>query len=124
VSSTLPPIYVDEIRIGQVVTNLISNATAYSEQGTKIVLEAHRSDQEIVVSVTDQGIGIPSEYIDKVFDRFYRLESGIARKIGGTGLGLSICKGIVEQHDGRIWVQSTPDGGSKFSFSLPIAEDS
>lgn len=124
VSSTLPPIYVDEIRIGQVITNLISNATAYSEQGTKIVLEAHRSDQEIVVSVTDQGIGIPPEYIDKVFDRFYRLESGIARRMGGTGLGLSICKGIVEQHGGRIWVQSTSDGGSKFSFSLPIAEDS
>lgn len=124
VLSTLPPIYVDEIRIGQVITNLISNAAAYSEHGTKIILEAHRSGYEIIVSITDQGIGIPSEYIDKVFDRFYRLESGIARRMGGTGLGLSICKGIVEQHGGKIWAESIPEGGSKFRFSLPNADDS
>jgi PAS domain S-box-containing protein len=118
----LPQVYVDQIRIGQVITNMVSNAASYSEEGTRIVLEAGKVNGEVVISVTDQGIGISSQHIDKVFDRFYRLESGVARRRGGTGLGLSICKGIAEEHGGRIWVTSKPGQGSKFSFSLPIIE--
>ncbi len=117
-------IYADEIRIGEVITNLVANAASYSEEGTPIILRTDQTDGHIIVSVTDQGIGIPPEHVDKVFDRFYRLESGVARRRGGTGLGLSICKGIVESHDGSIWVKSTPDKGSTFSFSLPIADNS
>ena len=118
----MPMVYVDQIRIGQVITNLVSNAAAYSEEGTNIILEAKRVNSDVVVSVTDQGIGISSQHIDKVFDRFYRLESGLARRRGGTGLGLSICKGIVEDHGGKIWVTSKLGKGSKFSFSLPTIE--
>lgn len=123
VPSDLPSIYADEIRIGEVIVNLVANAASYSEKGTRILLDAQQVDGHIVVNVTDQGIGIIPEHIDKVFDRFYRLESGIARRRGGTGLGLSICKGIVEAHDGNIWVASSPSGGSKFSFSLPIVNE-
>lgn len=119
----LPSLYVDESRIAEVIANLISNAAAYSKPGTQITIEASRVGDEIIVSVSDQGSGIPPEHRDKVFDRFYRLESGFARRRGGTGLGLAICKGIVEAHNGRIWVDSLPGRGSRFSFSLPITED-
>jgi PAS domain S-box-containing protein len=119
-----PPIYVDEVRIGEVITNLVSNATAYSEPDTRITLETSYLDGKVVTSISDEGIGIPSEHLNKIFDRFFRLESGVFRRRGGTGLGLSICKGIVENHDGQIWVESTPNRGSKFSFILPIAHDS
>lgn len=118
----LPAIYADEVRIGEVIINLVSNAAAYSEPGTRITLRVKRVDDEIVVSVTDQGIGIPAEHRSKVFDRFFRLESGVARRRGGTGLGLSICKRIVESHGGKIWVESKVGVGSKFTFSIPIAQ--
>jgi len=116
----MPQIYTDQIRMGQVITNLVSNAVSYSEEGTRITLEATSQNGTIVVSVSDQGIGISDQHVDMVFDRFYRLESGIARRRGGTGLGLAICKGIVEGHDGKIWVESKLGEGSKFSFSIPI----
>jgi K+-sensing histidine kinase KdpD len=115
----LPRIYADEVRIGQVITNLVSNAASYSEKDTPITVDAKVEGDEIVVSVIDKGIGIPAKHIGKVFDRFYRLESGIARRRGGTGLGLAISKGIVEEHGGRIWAKSRPRKGSTFSFSLP-----
>ncbi|MCP4610620.1 MAG: PAS domain S-box protein, partial [Planctomycetes bacterium] len=116
----IPKIHVDEIRIGEVITNLVSNATSYSEEGSKISLEAMQTHSNIVVSVTDEGIGVPPEYQDKVFDRFYRLESGVSRRRGGSGLGLAICKGIVERHGGQISIESKLGEGSKFSFSIPI----
>ena len=119
----MPQIYADQIRIGQVITNLVSNAASYSEEGTRITLEAGSQNGNIVVSVSDEGIGISDQHIDMVFDRFYRLESGIARRRGGTGLGLAICKGIVEGHDGKIWVESELGKGSKFSFSIPILKN-
>lgn len=117
----LSPLCVDEVRIGEVVANLVSNAVAYSEEGTRITLSAREFEDRIVVSVTDEGVGIEAEYLDKVFDRFYRLESGVALRRGGTGLGLPISKGIVEQHGGEILVTSQLGKGSTFSFSLPIA---
>ena len=115
----MPSVHVDEIRIGQVIANLVANAASYSTEGTPIILEATHNGQEVVVSVKDKGIGIPQEHLLNIFDRFYRLESGVARRRGGTGLGLSICKGIIESHEGRIWVESEVGKGSKFSFSLP-----
>lgn len=118
----LPLVNVDEVRIGQVITNLVENAAAYSEPGTLITLQANKSNGDVVVSVSDQGIGIPTDHLQKVFERFYRLESGIARRRGGTGLGLSICKRLVEAHGGKIWAESTLGHGSKFSFTLPIVE--
>jgi len=112
-----------DMRIGQVITNLVSNAASYSEKGSRITLSAKALDGQIVVSVEDEGIGIPRKHIGKVFDRFYRLDSGIALRRGGTGLGLAICKGIVEEHEGLIWVESKVGKGSKFSFSLPVVKE-
>jgi len=123
VPRNLPLLSIDEIRIGEVITNLVENAASYSEEGTCIILEAQATEDEIIISITDEGIGIPAQHIDKIFDRFYRLEAGVARRRGGTGLGLSICKVIVEEHGGRIWAESEVGKGTKFSFSLPIAED-
>lgn len=120
----LPGIYADRMHIGQVITNLVSNAVAYSDKGTLITLDAKLADDEtIVIDVTDQGIGIAPEHTDKIFDRFFRLEPGIARRRGGTGLGLAISKEIVERHGGRIWVDSKLGEGSKFSCSFPVIQD-
>lgn len=117
----LPEMYVDEVRLGEVIINLVSNAAAYSDKGKRIMLRAQRNGDEIMVSVTDEGIGIPKEHLGKIFSRFYRLESGAVRRRGGTGLGLAISKGIVEQHGGKIWVESEVGHGSTFSFTIPLA---
>ncbi len=115
----LPAVSIDEGRIGEVLTNLVENATKYSEENTNITITAHADDKELVVSVADEGGGIPPELHGKVFERFFQ---GDARKNGrqGTGLGLAICKGIIEAHGGRIWVESQPGKGATFSFSLPL----
>lgn len=118
----LPPVYVDDTRIGEVIINLVSNAATYSDAGSPIVVEAAVQEGQLVVSVTDRGIGIPEDQLGKVFDRFYRLEKAAVRSRNGTGLGLSICKGIIDQHQGRIWVESQQGVGSRFSFSLPLIE--
>jgi len=120
VPSNLPMVDIDEVRIGQVITNLVKNATHFSENGTMISVEAATENDQLITTVSDHGIGIPPEHIDRIFDRFYRVEPGVARNRGGIGVGLSICKTIVEKHDGNIWVQSQPGKGSKFCFSLPI----
>ncbi len=118
----LPFIYVDEMRIGQVLANLIDNAAKFSPADTEIKVEAQLAGDEVIVSVIDHGEGIPAEFLPRLFDRFYQAES-IARGRGsGTGLGLSICRGIVEAHGGRIWVASKLKEGSKFSFSLPVSK--
>ena len=116
---TLPPVAIDDNRIGQVLTNLVDNAVKYSAEGTQIMLEAQPDGKGIIVSVTDEGVGIPPELHEKIFERFYQVEDPVLGHREGTGLGLCICRGIVEAHGGRIWVESEPGKGSKFSFSLP-----
>ena len=118
----LPSVFVDQMRIGQVLTNLVGNATKYSSEGSPITIEAQLAGDQINVSVTDKGEGISAKFLDRVFDRFYQAESIVAGRKSGTGLGLSICRGIVEAHGGRIWVESKPGEGSKFSFSLPVGK--
>jgi len=120
VPSGLPLVFVDEMRIGQVLTNLVENATKYSREGSEITIEAKLAGEEIIVSVADRGEGIAPELLGRVFDRFYQAESIVAGKKSGTGLGLSICRGIIEAHGGRIWAESQPGEGSRFSFSLPV----
>lgn len=118
----LPPILVNPSQIEHVISNLVENATKYSPQGSQIVVSAKGGAKEVTVSVADQGPGIPLDQHEKIFDKFVRLPNLGGTPIPGTGLGLSLCKTIVEKHDGKIWVDSIPGQGSRFSFTLPRAD--
>lgn len=115
----LPEIYADYSQIRQVLTNLLENATAYSEEGTPITIGARAVDGMVEVSVSDQGEGIPRKDLEKVFGKFYR---GTQKRTqpGGTGLGLAISQGLVQAHGGKIWAESEVGHGSTFYFTLPI----
>jgi len=117
---TLPMVEIDAHRIRQVLDNLLNNAVSYSSEGTEISVQCESKEGEVVISIQDQGVGISSQEIDRVFDRFYRAASGQFEKIGGVGLGLAICKHIVEAHRGRIWAESALGQGSTFIFTLPL----
>jgi len=112
-------IKMDLERIEQVLVNLIDNAVKFSNPGTEICLKVEETRDSVVVSVQDQGIGIPSDRHEDIFRKFYTLLGGDKGKKGSTGLGLAICKGIIEGHGGRIWVESDVGKGSTFYFSLP-----
>jgi signal transduction histidine kinase/DNA-binding response OmpR family regulator len=116
----LPTVTGDSDRLIQVVINLISNAVKFTDEGS-ITCSAALKDGQIVVGVTDSGIGIAPADQPKVFEKFKQVGDTLTDKPKGTGLGLPICKEIVEYHGGSIWVESTPGQGSTFSFSLPIA---
>ncbi|GAA2503265.1 response regulator [Terrabacter carboxydivorans] len=130
----------DRDRVTQALTNLISNAIKFSPPGGTVLVSAGpaqtpdtadtgqsenvKSDGELVqFTVTDQGSGIPADQVEAVFDRFIQADASDTRAKGGTGLGLPICRGIVEQHGGRIWATSEPDRGGTFTFTLPAAAD-
>ncbi len=116
----LPEVEADGERVSQVISNLLGNAIKFSEAGADVTVKCAVKDGELLVQVTDHGIGIPEEAIPHLFERFYRAEDEMAR--GGTGLGLYISKQIIEAHDGRIWAESTPGEGSTFSFILPLKQ--
>ncbi len=124
----LPAVLADYDKIQQVLVNLVENAIKYSPTGGPISLSAEPTSQEVIISVTDHGIGIAVAERQRIFDRFSRLDSRYVRERKGAGLGLYICKAIVEAHGGRIWVEAAPDndqaapGGSRFNFSLPRDE--
>jgi signal transduction histidine kinase/FixJ family two-component response regulator len=109
----------DPMRVGQVATNLIGNAIKFSPEEGRIEVFASGDSSTVTVSVKDYGKGIAQRDINRLFQRFAQLDSSTTRKAGGTGLGLVISKGIVEQHGGKIWVESALGKGSTFSFSLP-----
>ncbi len=115
----LPEIVGDQDKLVQVVINLISNAVKFTEKGS-VICRAEPRDSEIVISVSDTGIGISAEDQPKVFEKFMQVGDTLTDKPKGTGLGLTICKEIVEHHGGRIWVESELGKGSTFSFTLPI----
>jgi len=119
VDPDLPTVNGDQDRLIQVVINLISNAVKFTDAGS-ITCSAHLRDGELVVGVTDSGIGIAHGDQQKVFEKFKQVGDTLTDKPKGTGLGLPICKEIVEYHGGRIWVESEPGKGSTFSFTLPI----
>jgi len=115
---TLPEIDADRERVRQVMVNLLSNAIKFSNNGSGITVKGEVKDRELLVQVTDRGIGIPEEAIPHLFERFYRAPDSMAR--GGAGLGLYISKQIIEAHGGRIWAESKVGQGSTFSFTLPV----
>jgi PAS domain S-box-containing protein len=113
---------VDAYACEQVLYNLLSNAIKYSPPGTEITVRATAEDQEVLVQVRDQGIGIPTQEMDHVFERFFRGQHEQVRRAGGTGLGLPVCKELVQAHGGRIWLESTPNAGTSAFFTLPIGD--
>ncbi|MCK5922703.1 MAG: hypothetical protein KAG66_17305, partial [Methylococcales bacterium] len=117
----LPPVWVDAQRIETVMRNLLENASKYSPPDQPIEINALRRNDEIIIQVRDFGSGIPNALQTKIFERFYRADSSLSRKVGGVGLGLSICKGFVEAHGGKIWVKNQHPGAA-FNFSLPTKE--
>ena len=112
----------DRDRLAQAITNLISNAIKYSPDGGPITVTTRNEGADVVISVRDVGIGIAPEDLGRIFDRFERVESGIAGRIGGTGLGLSIVREIAKLHGGRVWAESEPGFGSVFSLAIPASE--
>ncbi|MBD2214494.1 response regulator [Nostoc linckia FACHB-104] len=116
-------LWADPDRIVQTLTNLLSNAIKFSHPGETVWLTAKTQGNEVVFAVKDTGRGIPANKLDSIFERFQQVDSSDSRNHDGTGLGLAICKSIVQQHSGRIWVESTLDEGSTFYFTLPILSD-
>jgi len=108
----------DYVLIVHVLTNLLDNAIKYSPEGSQIKISAVQMGSVVHIEVIDQGQGIPNEDLEKVFEKFYRVQ--LFRHLSGTGLGLAICKGIVEAHAGKIWAENHPDGGTTFIFELPL----
>jgi two-component system phosphate regulon sensor histidine kinase PhoR len=112
-------VYADRQRIGQVLTNLISNAIKHSPDDAAIVVSFDVGKKNVVTHVRDTGEGIPEEHLQRIFERFYRVDKSRSREKGGTGLGLAIVKHILDGHNTRAEVESTPGKGSVFSFKLP-----
>ena len=108
----------DEDRILQVFTNLLNNAIKYGKEGGKVTISGYSIEDRIMVEVSDDGIGIESEHLPRLFERFYRVGSSRSRHEGGSGLGLAIVKHIIEAHDQSITVVSAPEQGTRFTFSL------
>ncbi|HEY0606003.1 MAG TPA: ATP-binding protein [Herpetosiphonaceae bacterium] len=138
-AAELPLVSGDALRLTQVMQNLLNNAIKYSPNGGTITttLSVHApgdslwprrtrkhidsAERWIVVQIKDEGIGIPPDQLDHIFNRFYRARNTAQTNLGGTGLGLSVCEGLVKAHDGVIWAESEWEGGSTFSFALPVA---
>jgi signal transduction histidine kinase len=110
----------DREKIGIVVTNLLNNAVKYTPSGGRIQVGVRPEAGMVAVSVSDTGIGIPESELNRIFERFYQVESHLTRVQGGMGLGLSIAQGMIELHGGRIWAESVERRGSRFTFTLPI----
>jgi signal transduction histidine kinase len=123
ISPQLPLVYADPHQLQRVLVNLLSNAVKYSAHGTSVTVAASVAHDhgELVISVQDQGVGIPPEELPHIFEKFYRRTGRDRRGHKGTGLGLAICKALVELNGGRIWAESTPGQGSTFFFAIPTA---
>ncbi|MDQ0220966.1 cell wall metabolism sensor histidine kinase WalK [Peribacillus cavernae] len=114
---------IDEDKITQVLYNIISNAIKYSPEGGQITFGVKQEIEEIVISISDQGVGIPKNNLNKVFERFYRVDKARARNLGGTGLGLAIAKEMVLAHEGEIWAESREGKGTTIFFTLPCEQE-
>jgi signal transduction histidine kinase len=119
----LPAVNVDRRRMEQVLLNLVDNAIKYGAGSRVVEIRAGQHGREVTLSVHDEGIGIPAEHRELIFQRFHRVDSKLTRNTGGSGLGLAICRGIVEAHQGRIWVESELGRGSAFFVALPALQE-
>jgi signal transduction histidine kinase len=141
-TENLPNIYADSQRLGQVLTNLVSNAIKFTPSGKTITISSTLKNSNdintniyfeddiktlngnyVIVSVKDEGIGIKEQDLLKAFDKFTQIENSLSRKVGGTGLGLPIAKQLIKAHKGTIWCESEENKGSSFSFALPVCEE-
>jgi len=129
VAPELPPIAADENRLQQILYNLIGNAIKFTESGTvevsaELVTGNAQSppNSQLAITVSDTGIGIPEDKLERIFESFEQADGSTAREYGGTGLGLTVAQQLVELHGGKIWVSSTVGVGSKFTFTLPVSE--
>lgn len=120
VPGALPPVMIDLVLTAQALVNLVDNALKFSPADSPIGIRAYLDQRQVVIEISDEGIGIPPSELEHVFDKFYRVQQ--VSDTGGTGLGLSISRGIVELHGGRIWAVNRPGGGTTFAIALPIAE--
>jgi signal transduction histidine kinase len=118
----LPVVAADPEKLRRVLVNLVDNAVKYSPDGGRIEVEVAPSDGWVRFSVRDEGLGIPEAEMERIFDKFHRLDPYLQRGVSGTGLGLYICRELVRQMNGRIWVESSVGEGSTFSFELPAAD--
>ena len=116
-------IEIDTDEMTQVIDNILNNAIKYSPDGGKITVSMKTTDDQMILSISDQGLGIPKEDLPKIFDRFYRVDKARSRAQGGTGLGLAIAKEIIKQHNGFIWAKSEYGKGSTFTIVLPYDKD-
>jgi signal transduction histidine kinase len=121
VSEDLPPVFADAERVHQVLFNLLDNAVRFTPSGGQVRVTASRQNGTVDVAVQDTGPGIAPEHLPRVFERFYRVDTARSRDEGGTGIGLAIARSVVEAHGGRIWAESEPGRGSRFTFELPVA---
>ncbi|MEO0001787.1 MAG: hypothetical protein RL766_1833, partial [Bacteroidota bacterium] len=111
-------VYADKEKIRQVLINLVENAIKYGNKEGKIEAGIYRTDGNVLIEISDDGIGIAEEHLSRIFERFFRTDYGRSRNIGGSGLGLAICKHIVEAHGQFIQVRSKPGIGTTFGFTL------
>jgi PAS domain S-box-containing protein len=116
----LPMVYADRDWVAEVLVNLLDNADKYSPPGEEVFLEVRAEQTEVTISIRDCGPGLSPEDIERVFDKFYRTDSSDSQVAYGYGLGLYVCRRLVEAQGGRIWAENHPDGGSVFSFTLPV----
>ena len=113
----------DRRQMVSAVHNLLENAVRYSDAGTTVEVSAHLSNEHVDLVVKDEGIGIPAAEVDRIFERFYRVDQGRSRHTGGTGLGLSIVRHVAHNHSGEVLVESHEGEGSTFTIRLPLRED-
>lgn len=119
----LPLAYADRDRVAEVLVNLLDNADKYSPPGQEIAVQLRADQMEVTVAVRDAGPGIPTQDLERIFDKFYRTDSSDAQAAYGYGLGLYVCRQLMEAQGGRIWAENHPDGGALFSFAMPVWQE-
>ena len=121
VDKNVPELVLDKHQIERVFINLVGNAIKFTPEKGTICIRVHRDTETATMEVSDSGIGIPKEDLNKLFDEFYRVDNEINQNVKGTGLGLSLVKKIVEAHKGRVWVTSELNKVTTFYFTLPLS---